>query len=141
MNILDFEELDNSAFNYRTVQKVWGDETEINVAFENEVAFDPPKERDINLRGVIRPLWEKLKFVEENRSAINEAIVAANLKVFSADDLKKIELCWALLVYFSDTGNCELTLYLNSAPDLFDDEDIAVTICVDGSLTVEDLEL
>lgn len=137
MNILDFEE--SESFEYDTVQKVWGSDVRISVTFENEERFERLEKEEINLRGVVRPLSERLKFVEENRDAIDAAVLSANIEGFSEEDLKTLNITWMLFVSFVDTGNRELIVYLESDTDVLDGAEIALTVYDDNTVTFDDI--
>lgn len=137
MTILDFEE--SESFEYDTVQKVWGGDVRISVTFENEERFERLEKEEFNLRGVVRPLSARLKFVEENRDAINAAVLSANIEGFSEEDLKTLNISWMLFISFVDTGKRELLVYLESDTDVLDGAEIALTVYDDNTVTFDDL--
>lgn len=139
MNILDFEESESDYFDYDTVQKVWGKDTDISVVFDNKELGKGLDKDEISLRGVVRLLGSKLKFVEENRAAIEKTVMSANIENLTENDLKMLDLNWALFTYFVDEGECELYLYLESETDVLDGEEIAVTVHNDNTVTVDDI--
>lgn len=136
MNILDFNESDKQWVDYETVQKVWGDDIEISVVFELEEREEELEPEEINLKGVVRPLAEKLKFVEENREIINKAIAEADIEGFTEDDWKSLFITWILFTKYVDTNECELYIYFGFDHD---ESEIAVTINNDNTVTVDDL--
>lgn len=138
MNILDFEVSANEFFDYETVQKVWGKETDISVMFENKKTGKQIDKGKVSLRGIVRPLGLKLRHVEENRAAIEKAVMAANIEGLTESDLKTLEINWVLFIYFVDVEECELSIYLGSQTDVLDGAEIAVTIQNDNTLFVED---
>ena len=139
MNILDFNESEQKWFDYDTVQKVWGNDIEIFVVFEVQEREDELKPEERNLKGVVRPLAEKLKFVEENRKIIEETVAEADIEGLTVDDLKSLSITWILFTKYVDTDECELYLYFGFDPDTTDDAEIAVTINNDNMITVDDL--
>lgn len=139
MNILDFNESEQKWFDYDTVQMVWGNDIEIFVVFEVKEREDELKPEERNLRGVVRPLAEKLKFVEENRKIIEETVAEADIEGLTVDDLKSLSITWILFTKYVDTGEFELYIYFGFDSDTTDDAEIAVTINNDNTITVDDL--
>lgn len=138
MNILDFEESSNVFFDYETVQKVWGKDADITVSFEN-YNDKKPKADEVSLRGIVRLLSDKLKFVEENRAAVEDVVAAEDIEELSESDIKSLKINWVLFIYFVDIEKCELTLYLEPQTDVLDGAEIAVVVNDDNSLTVDDI--
>lgn len=139
MNILDFNKSEEPWFSYDTMQKVWGEDIEINVVFDNAEDERELSQEDMNLRGVVRPLAEKLKFVEENRKIIEETVAEADIEGLTVDDLKSLYITWILFTKYVDTGEFELYLYLGFGSDTTDDSEIVVIINNDNTVTVDDL--
>lgn len=139
MNILDFHKSEEPWFSYDTVQRVWGEDIEINVVFDNAKDVTRLNPEEISLRGIIRPLAEKLKFVEENRKIIEETIAEADIEGLTVDDLKLLSITWILFTKYVDTGEFELYLYLGFGSDTTDDSEIVVMINNDNTVTVDDL--
>lgn len=139
MNILDFNKSEEPWFSYDTMQKVWGEDIEINVVFDNAEDERELSQEDMNLRGVVRPLSEKLKFVEENRKIIEETVAEADIEGLTVDDLKSLYITWILFTKYVDTGEFELYLYLGFGSDTTDDSEIVVIINNDNTVTVDDL--
>lgn len=139
MNILDFNKSEEPWFSYDTMQKVWGEDIEINVVFDNAEDERELSQEDMNLRGVVRPLAEKLKFVEENRKIIEETVAGADIEGLTVDDLKSLYITWILFTKYVDTGEFELYLYLGFGSDTTDDSEIVVIINNDNTVTVDDL--
>lgn len=137
MTILDFEKSEN--FDYDTVQTVWGGDVDISVVFDNKELGKSLDKEEINLRGIVRLLSAKLKFIEENRDVINSAVLSADIKGFTDEDLKTLDISWILFTSFVDTGDCELYLYLASETDVLDGAEIAVTVHDDNTVTVDDI--
>lgn len=139
MNILDFEESENEFFDYETVQKVWGKETDISVTFENKEPGKKLDKDELSLRGIVRQLGLKLRFVEENRAAIEKAVMAANIEDLTESDLKTFDINWALFNFFVDVEEYELYLYLGSQTGVLDGAEIVVTVHNDNALTFDDI--
>lgn len=99
MTVLDFIELDSEFLDYRTVQRLWGEDAAISVSVENEDPKNRLGKEQKSLRGVMRPLGAKLKIVEENRAAINSVIMSAGIEGFSEADLKTLTFSWLLFVF------------------------------------------
>ncbi len=138
MTILDLKESENAFSDYDVKQMVWGKDTDISVVFDNMELEKSPDKDKISLRGVVRQLGDKLKFVEENRSAVNAAIMSAEIENITEDDLRTLEIAWIMFTSFVDTGECELYLYLESTTDMLDGEEIAVTVHNDNTVTFDD---
>lgn len=139
MTILDFEVSENDSFDYDTVQKVWGRDVDIYVLFTDEKHRELMDKEDIDLRGMVRQLSAKLKVVEENRDAVNAAVLSANIEGFSEDDLKTLVIDWILFLSYVDTGNCELCVYLGTEPDVLDGAEIAVFVHSNNTIAFDDL--
>lgn len=139
MNILDFEESENEFFDYETVQKVWGKETDISVTFENKEPGKKLDKDELSLRGIVRQLGLKLRFVEENRAEIERVILAANIEGLTENDLKTFDINWALFNFFVDVEEYELYLYLGSQTGVLDGAEIVVTVHNDNALTFDDI--
>lgn len=139
MNILDFEESENEFFDYETVQKVWGKETDISVTFENKEPGKKLDKDELSLRGIVRQLGLKLRFVEENRAEIERVILAANIEGLTESDLKMFDINWALFNFFVDVEEYELYLYLGSQTGVLDGAEIVVTVHNDNALTFDDI--
>lgn len=139
MNIMDFEESENEFFDYETVQKVWGKETDISVTFENKEPGKKLDKDELSLRGIVRQLGLKLRFVEENRAEIERVILAANIEGLTESDLKTFDINWALFNFFVDVEEYELYLYLGSQTGVLDGAEIVVTVHNDNALTFDDI--
>lgn len=139
MNILDFEESGSEFFEYETVQRVWGKDTEISVTFENKELKKGVDEDEVSLRGIVRLLSAKLRFVEENRSEVEKTILAANIEGLTENDISSLDVNWALFIYYADIAECELFLYLEPKTDVLDGAEIAVTVHNDNALTFDEI--
>lgn len=136
ITILDFEQSKSNSIDYDTVQKVWGENVKISVVLKEGFKLGVD-EKEKMLRSYLRVISAKLKFVEENRGAINAAILSSDIAGFSEEDLKALYINWALFVSFADTGDCELYVYPASEADAPDGREIAVTVFNDNTLRVE----
>lgn len=139
MTILDFSKSKTDCFDYDTVQRVWGGDVDISVVFDNKELGKSLDKEEINLRGIVRLLSAKLKFVEDNRSAVNAAVLSADIEGFAEGDLKTLYISWMLFTSFVDTGTCELYVYLASETDVLDGAEIAVTVHNDNTITFDDI--
>lgn len=115
ITILDFEQSKSNSIDYDTVQKVWGENVKISVVLKEGFKLGVD-EKEKMLRSYLRVISAKLKFVEENRGAINAAILSSDIAGFSEEDLKALYINWALFVSFADTGDCELTYIRRRKP-------------------------
>lgn len=148
MNILDFVESDSRFDDYYVYETVWGKETLINVVVENENDDDLPELDGFNVGKLIRPLKQKLDFVENNRTLIEKTIMDAilndeneeyeDIDDISGEDLKTLYLDEMLYSYFADTGNSELGLYLISETDCLYGGTLIMTVKKDNTVELED---
>lgn len=145
MNILDFVESDSRFDDYYVYETVWGKETLINVVVENENDDEPPELDGFNVGKLIRPLKQKLNFVENNRALIEKTIMDTirdeefeDLDDLTDEDLKTLYIDEMLYSYFKDTGNCELGLYLISETDCLDGGTLILNVNNDNTVELED---
>lgn len=145
MNILDFVESDSRFDDYYVYETVWGKETLINVIVENENDDEPPELDGFNVGKLIRPLKQKLDFVENNRALIEKTIMDTirdeefkDLDDLTDEDLKTLYIDEMLYSYFKDTGNCELGLYLISETDCLDGGTLILNVNNDNTVELED---
>lgn len=145
MNILDFVESDSRFDDYYVYETVWGKETLINVIVENENDGEKPELEGYNVGKLIRPLKQKLNFVENNRALIEKTIMDTirdeefeDLDDLTDEDLKTLYIDEMLYSYFKDTGNCELGLYLISETDCLDGGTLILTVYNDNTVELED---
>lgn len=145
MNILDFVESDSRFDDYYVYETVWGKETLINVVVENENDDEPPELDGFNVGKLIRPLKQKLDFVENNRALIEKTIMDTirdeefeDLDDLTDEDLKTLYIDEMLYSYFKDTGNCELGLYLISETDCLDGGTLILNVNNDNTVELED---
>lgn len=145
MNILDFVESDSRFDDYYVYETVWGKETLINVVVENENDDEPPELDGFNVGKLIRPLKQKLDFVENNRALIEKTIMDTirdeefeDLDDLTDEDLKTLYIDEMLYSYFEDTGNCELGLYLISKTDCLDGGTLILTVNNDNTVVCDD---
>lgn len=145
MNILDFVESDSRFDDYYVYETVWGEETLINVIVENENDGEKPELEGYNVGKLIRPLKQKLNFVENNRALIEKTIMDTirdeefeDLDDLTDEDLKTLYIDEMLYSYFKDTGNCELGLYLISETDCLDGGTLILNVNNDNTVELED---
>lgn len=145
MNILDFMESDSRFDDYYVYETVWGEETLINVIVENENDGEKPELEGYNVGKLIRPLKQKLNFVENNRALIEKTIMDTirdeefeDLDDLTDEDLKTLYIDEMLYSYFKDTGNCELGLYLISETDCLDGGTLILNVNNDNTVELED---
>ncbi len=148
MNILDFMESDSRFDDYYVYETVWGKKTLINVVVENENDDELPEFDGFNVGKLIRPLKQKLVFVENNRALIEKTIMDAisneenefleDIDGISGEELKTLYIDEMLYSYFDDTGNCELGLYLVSDTDCLDGGTLILNVKNDNTVELED---
>lgn len=138
MNILDIKESDSNLDDYFVWETVWNKDILINIVVENENDLDKPELEGFNVGKIIRPLRKKLDFVENNRSIIEDVIMREEIEEFTADDLKTLYIDELLLMYFADTGGCELGLYLMSETDCLDGGTLILSVKNDNTVTFDD---
>lgn len=139
MTILDFEPSENDYFDYDTVQRVWGGDVDISVVLDNKALGKSLDAEDAGLRGFVRRLGAMLRFLEDNRAAVEEAVITADIEDFAVDDVKTLYISWMLFTVFADTGESELYVYLASAADVLDGAEIAVAVHDDFTVTFDDI--
>lgn len=138
MNILDFERTDNCMDDYFVYDTVWGQKTRFNIAVENENDYDKPDLEGFNVGKLIRPLKKKIDFLEHNRALIEETIMREDFDEITEDIVKSLYLDDAFFLYYLDTGNCELGVYLISDEDILEDCTLILNIGIDNTVVFED---
>lgn len=138
MNILDIKEADSQFDDYCVWETVWNKKTLINIVVENENDYEKPDLEGFNVGKLIRPLKKKLDFVEQNRALIEDVIMREEIEDFSSDDLKTLYIDEFFFSYCSDTGNCELGIYLESETDCLDGGTLILAINTDNEISFED---